>query len=795
VRATGYLYVTGGFTNAQAVNYHNQGFETALHITTNCLNWDETSLRNSYTSQLATFGSTYPGIPAPTTNRTHCIAWSDWATQARISVEKGIRFDTNYYYWPPTWVLDRPGMFTGSGMPMRFADSTGITIDCYQATTQMTDESSQTYPFTANTLLDRALGSLGYYGAFVANMHFDYVPDPRSDAIVQSAVTRGVPVVSSRQMLTWLDGRNGSSFGSLTWAGDSLSFNVVVGSGARNLRGMVPRISAAGPLTKLTRGGTSLAYTVQTIKGIEYAMFPADVAGAYVASYVPDNTPPTISNVNAVPGSDAKATITWTTNEVATSRVDYGTTPALGSFVSSASLLLDHSMELTNLAPGVTYHYRVTSVDAGNNSRTHPNPPAAPLTFETAPAMCFGDDTPADFDSGATSGTYVSRTDGGEVILDPVLGSEFDGSQLPQEFGSFIWTDGGSANVANSQVTIDGTRVHSWGAGFGAGRTLEFVATFNAASYQHIGFGGGTDAGPNQIFYGYPWAIFSTGSGGPLLARTWDGGAQNNQVMPGDFIGTPHYYRIDWNPGRVDFFIDGVPMATHIVTLPGTMRPAASDFAAGGLTLKLDWLHMSPFGGSGTFDSRIFDAGTSVPWGSIWWTVDLPAGTALTMATRSGDTPTPDGTWTAFIPVASSGSSIGRTSRYIQYRVSLSTSDIDFTPTLRDVALTCPPGALDVGDDAVIPARSALAAARPMPFRSQVQLECALARDGEMTLGIYGVDGRRVRSLASGSRTAGTHRIVWDGRDDRGRQAAAGIYFAMMDAPDGRSIRRLIRLN
>ncbi len=35
-------------------------------------------------------------------------------------------------------------MFTGSGMPMRFAKADGTLIDVYQAATQMTDESGQT---------------------------------------------------------------------------------------------------------------------------------------------------------------------------------------------------------------------------------------------------------------------------------------------------------------------------------------------------------------------------------------------------------------------------------------------------------------------------------------------------------------------------------------------------------------------------------------------------------------------------------------------------------------------------
>jgi len=52
---------------------------------------------------------------------------------------------------------------------MRFTDTDGSIIDVYQAATQMTDESDQSYPLTPNRLLDNATGPLGYYGAFVAN--------------------------------------------------------------------------------------------------------------------------------------------------------------------------------------------------------------------------------------------------------------------------------------------------------------------------------------------------------------------------------------------------------------------------------------------------------------------------------------------------------------------------------------------------------------------------------------------------------------------------------------------------
>jgi hypothetical protein len=178
---------------------------------------------------------------------------------------------------------------TGSGIPMRFADTTGALIDVYQATTQMTDESGQTYPLTVDALLDKAVGPEGYYGAFTANMHTDFNPSAGqtgSDAIVASAQARGVPVIAAKQLLSWLDGRNGSSFQSLTWNANVLSFSVAVGTGANGLQTMVPTTIAAGALSTITLNGSPVTFTRQTIKGIEYAIFQV-AAGTYQATYTP----------------------------------------------------------------------------------------------------------------------------------------------------------------------------------------------------------------------------------------------------------------------------------------------------------------------------------------------------------------------------------------------------------------------------------------------------------------------------------------------------------------------------
>jgi len=95
---------------------------------------------------------------------------------------------------------------------------------------------------------------------------------------------------------------------------------------------------------------------------------------------------------------------------------------------------------------------------------------------------------------------------------------------------------------------------------------------------------------------------------------------------------------------------------------------------------------------------------------------------------------------------------------------------------------------------ATLPVSTGLSYAMPTPFRDRTAIECALARDGEMTLGIYGVDGRRIRTLATGSQTAGLHRYVWDGRDDGGHEVPAGVYFARLHAGSLHQVRTVVRL-
>jgi hypothetical protein len=208
---------------------------------------------------------------------------------------------------------------------------------------------------------------------------------------------------------------------------------------------------------------------------------------------------------------------------------------------------------------------------------------------------------------------------------------------------------------------------------------LEFVATFDGAGFQHVGFG--------FTLNEFLWAIFSTGSGGNLYARSRSDTVNIETLIPGSWLGTPHRFRIEWADTTITYKIDNNVVATHVGSITQSMRPLASDYNTGSGGIRVDWLRLSPYVLAGTFTSRVLDAGQAVNWGVVTWAGVLPEGTGIAVSMRRGDTATPDVTWTHFVPVANSGSSIGGTSRFLQYNVELTTTTPDETPVFDAITI------------------------------------------------------------------------------------------------------------
>lgn len=81
-------------------------------------------------------------------------------------------------------------------------------------------------------------------------------------------------------------------------------------------------------------------------------------------------------------------------------------------------------------------------------------------------------------------------------------------------------------------------------------------------------------------------------------------------------------------------------------------------------------------------------------------------------------------------------------------------------------------------------AHSSLTAA-PNPFNPRTVLSARLADQGRVWVQLVDARGRHVRTLHDGALPAGTHHWAWDGRDNVGRDCAAGVYLARL-VVDGR---------
>ncbi len=279
VRASSYVYPDSPLTNDQAGAYAAEGFEIGLHpVVASCptTSMSAAQLSAIFATQLDAFAARYTSIPAPVSSRTHCVYWPDWASNAEVELAHGIRLDANYYHYPGSWIGSKPGFLNGGGFPMRFAKLDGTPIDVYQQNTNIADESGQDIATTVATLLDNAVGPQGYFGAFGANMHTDdAAPHPGAEAIVAAAQARGVPIISYEQLLDWVDGRDSSTIRGLAWNAGTLTFVTTVGAGANGLQTILPLQGPSGTLSSISTGGSPVAYTVQTVKGIQYAVFDA----------------------------------------------------------------------------------------------------------------------------------------------------------------------------------------------------------------------------------------------------------------------------------------------------------------------------------------------------------------------------------------------------------------------------------------------------------------------------------------------------------------------------------------
>lgn len=106
------------------------------------------------------------------------------------------------------------------------------------------------------------------------------------------------------------------------------------------------------------------------------------------------------------------------------------------------------------------------------------------------------------------------------------------------------------------------------------------------------------------------------------------------------------------------------------------------------------------------------------------------------------------------------------------YLVSNSTTSVDPTPQMPQLGMS----------------------ATPNPATSGVELSFHLAKRQSVTVAVFSVEGRRIRTLQRGKLDAGPHRLAWDGLDDQGKPVADGMYFARLEGAEGARTTSVVKV-
>ncbi|HXF48338.1 MAG TPA: FlgD immunoglobulin-like domain containing protein [Verrucomicrobiae bacterium] len=82
----------------------------------------------------------------------------------------------------------------------------------------------------------------------------------------------------------------------------------------------------------------------------------------------------------------------------------------------------------------------------------------------------------------------------------------------------------------------------------------------------------------------------------------------------------------------------------------------------------------------------------------------------------------------------------------------------------------------------------------PNPFNPTTTISFSLPKAEKVKLKIYNLLGQEVLTLVDGEKPAGTHQIVWNGRDENGTAVASGIYFYKLETASFKEVKRMIFL-
>ncbi len=100
----------------------------------------------------------------------------------------------------------------------------------------------------------------------------------------------------------------------------------------------------------------------------------------------------------------------------------------------------------------------------------------------------------------------------------------------------------------------------------------------------------------------------------------------------------------------------------------------------------------------------------------------------------------------------------------------------------------------DVEDDEFIPTAFEVSPNYPNPFNPETMIRFNIPEKNRVTVTVYDLVGRKIKTLMDGLKQSGQHQTVWDGMDERGKAVASGIYFYEVRFGSHTQIRKMTLL-
>lgn len=82
----------------------------------------------------------------------------------------------------------------------------------------------------------------------------------------------------------------------------------------------------------------------------------------------------------------------------------------------------------------------------------------------------------------------------------------------------------------------------------------------------------------------------------------------------------------------------------------------------------------------------------------------------------------------------------------------------------------------------------------PNPFNPTTDIRYGINRDGKVELLIFNVLGQKVRTLVTRNQSTGYYSVTWDGLDEKGMNAATGVYFVILKHGNGIQTKKILLL-